>query len=136
MACAHLDIDVLEGRFAVARLGPNEAVPAWARDEPLTSITHTAAELSIICSADQVPAGVRQESGFRALCVRGPLEFGAVGVLLALAGPLAAAGIPILAISTFDTDYVLVRDADLTRAAGALERAGHRLGHSERAAVG
>ena len=136
MPSGHIDIDVLEGRIAVARLDPGAAVPAWAYGEPLTSITRTAAELSIVCPANRVPAGVRQESDFRALAVRGPLDFDAVGVLRALAEPLAAAGIPILAISTFDTDYVLVREADLTPAEQALERAGHRLAKSRRAAIG
>lgn len=122
----HLDLDVLEGDFAVARLDPAEPIPAWAQESQPSSFTRTAAELSIVCPAKQVPADVRHVGSFRALAVRGPLDFGTVGVLLSLARPLAGAGISIFAISTFDTDYVLVSGADLPRAAAALEAAGHR----------
>ncbi len=131
-----LDLDVLDGHFAVARLDPSEPIPEWAIASPLTSFTRTTAELSIVCPAKQVPADVRHVSTFRALAVRGPLDFGTVGVLLSLAHPLAGAGISIFAISTFDTDYVLVGGADLARAAGALEAAGHRFPSGVRAAIG
>ena len=72
-----------------------------------------------------MPAGVRREDGFRCLAVRGPFAFDVVGVLASLAAPLARAQIPILAISTFDTDYLFVRQTHLARAVRALRRAGH-----------
>ena len=72
-----------------------------------------------------MPAGVRREDGFRCVAVRGPLAFDVVGILAALTAPLARARIPILAISTFDTDYLFVRQAHLARAVRALRRAGH-----------
>jgi hypothetical protein len=114
------ELDLLPGSYAVARLGPGDPVPAWAHDETLMSVTRTAGELSVVCPQDAVPAGVRCERGFRALALRGPLDFALTGVLHELTGPLARAGIPVLAISTFDTDVLLVRDADLPRAARAL----------------
>jgi hypothetical protein len=120
-----LELDVLDGGFACARLGAGDPVPPWANDAALSSVTRTAHELSVICPMAAVPEGVRWEGPFRALAVRGPLDFGAVGVLVSLADPLADAGISILAISTFDTDLVLVPEAELTAAAGALGRAGH-----------
>lgn len=122
-----LDLDLLPGEHAVARLDPGAAVPQWAHEGALCALVRTAAELTILCAAAAVPASVRHEGPFTALVVRGPLDFGATGILAALAGPLAAAAIPILALSTFDTDIVLVRTAALEAAVLALEGAGHRI---------
>lgn len=77
-----------------------------------------------------MPAGVRIEVGFRCLRVAGTLDFSAVGVLASLLVPLAAAGIPVLALSTFDTDYLFVKDAALEVAVQALRAAGHQVQHS------
>ncbi len=120
-----LRLAVRPGRFAVVRLPARAALPPWALAGPFHSITRTAAELSIVCQEIHVPAGVRREDGFRRLEVRGPLAFDAVGILSALSAPLARARIPILAISTFDTDYLFVRQAHLARAVRALRHAGH-----------
>ena len=125
MTAMALELDVLDGAFTCARLGPGEPLPAWAANTALSSVTRTAHELSIVCPAAQVPAGVASEGPFRAYAVRGPLEFGAVGILAALAAPLAAAGIPILAISTFDTDLLLVPAAEEVRSRQVLGAAGH-----------
>ena len=81
----------------------------------------------MVCGEADVPAEVAAERGFRRLTVRGPLEFSLVGVLASLTAPLAEAGVSIFSISTFDTDHVLVRGADLDRACSALEAAGHRV---------
>jgi len=122
-----LRIRDVPGQFAVCRLAPDAAIPDWATTGELTSITRTRDELSIVCSDDRAPAGTRCERGYSALRVEGPLAPEMVGVLLSLATPLADAGIPILAIGTYDTDYVLVRATDLERARDALQRAGHDL---------
>jgi hypothetical protein len=89
------------------------------------SVTRTGTELSIVCRERNVPAGGRREVGFRCLEVEGPFEFDAVGVLASLAAPLARARVPILAVSTFDTDYLLVKEVHLAAALRALRRAGH-----------
>jgi hypothetical protein len=123
---AVLLLDVLDGQYAVCRLAPDEAVPGWAWTGPLVSVTRTQTELSIVCAGSAVPDGVeRVERGFRALGVVGPLAFDVVGVMARLAAPLADAGISILALATYDTDYLLVRAADLQRAVAALRAAGH-----------
>ena len=114
---------VMPGVPAVVRLGPRAKVPT--RLTGFHSITRTDKELSIVCRQDLAPRGGRSEKGFRCLEVSGPLPFEATGVLASLALPLARARIPILAISTFDTDYVLVREERLSAAVRALERAGH-----------
>lgn len=115
---------VLGGTFAVCRLGKSAAVPAWAAGDFL-SVTRTAEELSVVCPEAAVPEGVRCERGWRCLRVAGTVPFSAVGVLASLAGPLAAAGVSLFAVSTFDTDYLLVKDDDMERAVGALRGAGH-----------
>jgi hypothetical protein len=122
-----LMLDVLDGGLAVARLGPDEPLPQWASGGPLCAVARTAQELSVVCPAERVPTGVRQEDGFRAMVVRGPLDFAVTGVVSALSAPLARAGIPIFVISTFDTDYLLVREARLDQAMSVLRDAGHEV---------
>lgn len=117
----------IPGQFAVCRLAADAGIPEWAAGGELTSITRTRDELSIVCAEDRVPAGTRCERGYAGLRVEGPLAPEMVGVLVSLATPLADAGIPILAIGTYDTDYVLVRDRDVGRARQALQAAGHDL---------
>jgi hypothetical protein len=116
---------VLEGELAVARLGPTDAIAAWAQQGPISSITRTTEELSIVCAAAAVPADVQAERGWRCLRVAGSLDFSLTGVLASIAGPLAEAGISIFAIATYDTDYILVREQRLQAAIECLTVAGH-----------
>jgi hypothetical protein len=126
MAEWKLALALLAERFAICRLSAETAIPAWALSGPLTSITRTPDELSVVCAESSVPAGVVIVSaGWRCLRVTGPLDFALTGVLAALAGPLAEEGISIFALSTYDTDYLLVREQETARAVGALIRAGH-----------
>jgi hypothetical protein len=108
--------------FAVARLDPRAAIPGWASD--FFAVTRTADELSIVCPQDAVPADATAERDFRILMVEGPLDFALTGVLASIATPLAEAGISIFAISTYETDYVMVRAAQFTAAVEALQSAG------------
>jgi hypothetical protein len=116
--------------LAVARLDSGAAVPDWAvaPGARFVTVTRTAEELSIVAPAARVPAGVRAEGPFVSFRVRGTLEFGLVGIVAALADPLAAAGIPVFVVSTFDTDWVLVPEGLADRARQALAAAGHDLG--------
>ena len=123
-----LQLQLLEGNLAVCRLGPKAPLPAWACSaSPICSITRTREELSIVCLETSVPLGVQCEKGWRALKVQGPLDFGLTGILDALADPLARAGVSIFAVSTFDTDFLMVREASLEEALAALRAAGHTL---------
>ena len=122
-----LRLTVLPEPLAVCRLAADDAFPAWLPARGFVSVTRTSEELSVVCAADAVPAGVRCEPDWRALAVAGPLDFGLTGILASLATPLAEAGISIFAISTFDTDYVLVKAERLGDAVDALRRAGHRI---------
>jgi enamine deaminase RidA (YjgF/YER057c/UK114 family) len=118
-----MNVTVLPELLAVCRLGAADRVPSWALElhEGLVSITRTPDELSVVCPDEAVPPDVEVEAGWRALKVPGPIPFDQVGVLAGLAAPLAAAGISIFAVSTYDTDYVLVKEADLERALAALD---------------
>ncbi len=122
-----LDLDLFAAPYAVCRLDAADAVPEWAANGELLSITRTAEELSIVCLQDRVPEGVRCERDFRVLKIRGPLDFALVGILAGLAGPLADAGISLFVISTFDTDILLVKQEDLGRAAEVLLHEGHNV---------
>jgi uncharacterized protein len=122
-----LDLDLFAAPYAVCRLAPAAVVPEWAENGELLSVTRTAEELSIVCPQDRVPEGVRCERDFRVLKIRGPLDFSMVGVLSGLAGPLAAAGISLFVLSTFDTDILLVKQVDLGRAAEVLLHGGHNV---------
>lgn len=120
-----LTIEVLPAHWAVCRLAPDAAVPQWASDGAFVSMTRTQDELSIVCLESRVPANVKSARGWCVLKLAGPFEFSAVGVLHSVTSPLAAAGISLFAVSTFDTDYVLVQDASLSAAVAALRDAGH-----------
>ena len=121
----HLRLHVRAERVAVCRLDAAEPIPRWADGSGFVTISRTDAELSVVCAADRVPGDVKAERGYAVIGVEGTLAPDLVGVLASLAAPLADAGIPILAIGTYDTDYVLIRDTTLDRAVSALRDAGH-----------
>lgn len=112
-------ITIHPDRLAVCRLAPDAPLPAWLfhAESHFLSLTRTLDETSIVCPEDDLPPSVTQaERGWRALELEGPIPFDETGVLVGLASPLAAARIPLFALSTFDTDYLLVRERDLARA--------------------
>ena len=118
----------LLGRFAIARLDPGDAVPGWAWSGAFASVSRTTTELSIVCDERAVPVEVVAERGWRAFAVAGPMDLSTVGVLASIAQPLAEAGIALFAISTFDTDIILVREGTAGEAVIALRDAGHEVG--------
>ena len=135
---APLRIEVLSEPLSICRLPASAALPEWAASAaPFCSVTRTRDELSIICatarvpsddsSAAHAPALAARDDGWRALKLIGPFAFTAVGVLLRVAAPLAAAGVSMLPVATFETDYVLVPEACLTTALAALRAAGHSI---------
>jgi heme-degrading monooxygenase HmoA len=122
----HLRLRLLPGELAVVRLKPGTALPAWGRTGPLASVVWTADETSIVCDAAAVPGEELAERGFRAFALLGPIPFTSTGVLASLTEPLARAGISLFALSTYDTDYVLVKEAVRAAAEDALRTAGHQ----------
>jgi hypothetical protein len=120
-------LSVLPQTFAVCRLDPAAAIPASVLSCDFASVTRTADELSLVLPEEAVPGTWRAERGWRCLKVQGPLDFGLTGVLAALSVPLAESGISIFALSTYDTDYLLVRAVDLAKALRVLTARGHVL---------
>ncbi|MBI3567987.1 MAG: ACT domain-containing protein [Gemmatimonadetes bacterium] len=117
---------VVAGEWAVVRLGADDAVPTWAlAGDRFCSVTRTDDELSVVCPAAVVPADARAERGWAAIALAGPFPFEMVGVLASCAQPLAEVGVSIFVSSTFDTDWLLVKHAQLDAAVVALTRAGH-----------
>jgi hypothetical protein len=122
----HLKYRVLAERLAVCQLAADSPVPSWAQAGGFFSVTRSSDDLSIVCEDHRVPEGIRVERGWVALKLEGPFPFSMTGVLASFLQPLAEAQIPIFAISTFDTDYVLVKREDLERAKKTLAAAGHQ----------
>jgi hypothetical protein len=122
-----LTLSLLPGVLAVCRLEKEASIPEWASGGIFSSVTRTGEELSVVCSQGQIPSGIRGEKGWRCLRVEGPLDFSLTGILASLTMSLAQAGISVFAISTYDTDYILVKQENLERAIEALAREGHRV---------
>jgi hypothetical protein len=121
---AALRLSILPGTLAVARLASHAELPSWVRGAFVT-ISRTSDELSIVCDEGSVPEHVQAERGWGAFKLHGPIPFEVVGIAAALLTPLAEALIPVFLISTFDTDYVLVKRERLDEAAAVLRLAGH-----------
>lgn len=120
-----LSLELLTERLAVVRLNANASIPEWALRSNFFSVSKTSDELSIVCKQSDVPSDAKFEPNWVAFKVKGTLEFGLTGVLASIAQPLAQGNVSIFAVSTFDTDYVLVKEETLSAATSALELAGH-----------
>jgi len=116
----------LPDRYVVCRLAPDAPIPTWIPTGSLVSITRTQDELSIVCPEPATLPNVKCEAGWAALKLEGPFPFTVTGVLSSFLVPLAENKIPIVAVSTFDTDYVLVKLDNLEAAVDALKKAGHQ----------
>ena len=123
-----LTLQLLPGTFAVCRLSDQESVAQWnVAGAAFFSVTRTGDELSVVCPDAAVPAGVQAEPGWRIFKLEGPFAFSETGILLSVIRPLAEAGIGIFALSTFDTDYVMVKQEFAAGTAAALTSAGHQV---------
>jgi hypothetical protein len=136
----NLTLSVLPDSYAICRLNASDPVPDWAAlsagrlsssagaaSTEFLSVTRTADELSVVARESLVPQAVKCDRAWRILKVEGPLDLSLTGILAALASPMAAERINIFAVSTFDTDYLLVKDAQLSHAVDTLVRAGHKI---------
>ena len=111
-----MELILLPDSLAICRLSKDAKIPDWALAGSFYAVTRTEDELSIVCSDGHPPPGTKFDSGWRALKVQGPLALEEIGVLAGITAPLAEAGIPVFVISTFDTDYLLVKQQHLSRA--------------------
>ncbi|MGA8260115.1 MAG: ACT domain-containing protein [Arenicellales bacterium] len=119
-----LVLHLVAGPLSIVRLPAGDPMPSWIEGASWFSVTRTQDELSVVCDSRLVPPGTRQNRPWQALRVEGPLDFELTGILCRIAGPLADAGISIFAVSTYDTDYVLVRQDDLREAVARLRKEG------------
>ena len=122
----------LAGHYAIVRLAPDAPVPDWASlsnstEGEFTSITRTTDELSIVCPAENLPADVHSPHHWICLKLEGPFPFEQTGVLLSFIEPLSSSGVPIFAVSTYDTDYVLIPEDRMGGVVDLLQAAGHQL---------
>lgn len=131
-----LTISVLEDTYSICRLEAASAIPDWALNNNFVSITRTAEELSIVCCQKYIPENIsdaiqciEHADGWKALKVEGPLDFGLTGILSGISKALADKEISIFAVSTYDTDYILIRKEVLERAVQALLDAGFEVLH-------
>jgi uncharacterized protein len=115
---------LLPERLAICRLDSGAPLPAWPRGS-FVSIARTPDELSVVCDERSVPPDVRHVGGRRALGIAGTVDFATIGVIAALTRPLADAGVSVFVVSTFDTDWILVREEDLSTAVTVLRASGH-----------
>jgi uncharacterized protein len=115
----------LAGDYAVSQLNRTAPIPAWADGDGFVSIGRTADELSVVCLAERVPAGIRTDGPWSAFKFEGPFDFAETGIAAAVIGPLAEAKIGVFLVSTFDTDYLLVKRAARDVALSALRQVGH-----------
>jgi hypothetical protein len=127
MTDSKLSLSILPNNFAICRLDKGAGIPDWALASSFFSLTRSAEELSVVCPQNLVPEGIRRNAGWRCLKVEGPLDLSATGVLASLTNPLAQEGISVFAVSTYDTDYLLVKKKDLKKAVIVLSRNGHQI---------
>jgi len=120
-----LSLSLLPHTYAVCQFHPDKHIPYWALMGDFVSLTRTNEELSIACQEDNVPDDIEAERGWRCLQVQGAFDFSAAGVHASLAIPLAEADISVLAIATYATDYLLIKEKNVERALQVLEQAGH-----------
>ena len=122
-----LTLLVLAGRYGICRLGPDEPVPAWGLQGEFFSVTRTTDELSIVCAEAQIPATVLCESGWRLFKIDAVMDFSLVGIVAGISAAIAGANVGIFVLSTYNTDYILVRQPDFSAAAAALRTAGYKV---------
>ena len=122
-----LTMVALPATFAVCRFPPEAPLPTWDAAVPFLSITRTAEELSVVCPEGSIPQGATSDAGRRSLRVAGPLDFSLVGILSSVVIPLADAGRPVFAISTYGTDYLLMKEPTFDQAVAILLAAGHEV---------
>ena len=124
-----LSLSLLPHSYAVCQFHPDKHIPYWALLGDFVSLTRTHEELSIVCQQDNVPDDIEAERGWRCVQVQGAFDFSAAGVHASLATPLAEADISVLAIATYATDYLLIKEQHAERALQVLEQAGHYIEH-------
>ena len=122
-----LTLHILDERMAVCRFDASDPVPDGIDQSHFYSITRTEQELTIVCPETLVARGTTSETGWRCFKVQGPLDFSETGIIASLSRPLAEKGVAVFVLSTFDTDYFMVKEKNLAAAVDVLTASGHRV---------
>lgn len=120
-------MNLLKEIYGVCKLMKEAPIPGWARKGDFSSITKTREELSIVCLQKNIPIEIKCEKNWRILKVEGPLDFSLIGILASISTALAEKSISIFAVSTYDTDYILVKEIDLEKAVACLTEKGYEI---------
>ena len=126
-----LTLKILPDRMAVCRFEPSAPLPGWIDQPGFYSITRTAEELSVVCSEERVPPGTESETGWRCFQLLGPFGFSEIGIISSLTQPLSESGVCVFVISTFATDYLMVKEKDLAKTIDALAVQGHQINEED-----
>jgi hypothetical protein len=127
MTSRKLSLKILPDRMAVCRFEPSAPLPDWIDKPGFYSITRTAEELSVVCSQERVPLEAESETGWRCFQLSGSFDFSEIGIIFSLTQPLAENDISVFVISTFDTDYLMVKAESFTKAIDVLTAQGHQV---------
>lgn len=122
-----LTLSILPETLVICQMDKDARIPDWLLASTFYSITKTAKELSVVCPQTNVPEGIKKDEGWRCLKVEGPLDFSAAGILASLTMPLAKEGISVFAMSTYNTDYLLVKERHLEKAVQILSQNEHQI---------
>jgi len=127
MVVRKLSLKLLRERMAVCRFEPSAPLPDWIDRPGFYSITRTVEELSVVCGEERVPSGTESETGWRCFQLLGPFSFSEIGIISSLTRLLAKSGVSVFVISTFDTDYLMVKEKHLSKAINSLTAQGHQV---------
>lgn len=122
-----LKLEILNNRYGVCKLESGTGIPGWISGNGFFSITGTPDELSVVCEEELIPEDVQSEKGWRIFKVQGPLDFSLIGIISDISTCLAGAGVSIFAVSTYETDYIMVREQELDQAVTALTEAEYEI---------
>jgi hypothetical protein len=120
-------ISVLKDDFAICRLNAFDGIPDWALQNPLSSVTRTSEELSIVCPTNVIPENLPCEQNWKCLKIHGPLDISEVGIISKLTSALAAEEISVFVLSTYDTDHIFVKTMNIEKTVKVLTDDGHQI---------
>jgi hypothetical protein len=118
-------LKLIDDDFGIVKMDPDRPVPAWAMESPFYSVTHTESELTIVCPEKGIPAHIEYDGSWKCIRVEGVFDFEAIGVIASLSGALSQSGISIYVVTSYITDYFLIKRKHIEKAIWALEQQGH-----------
>ena len=127
MSQRKLKLSLLKAKYAICTLSNNAPIPDWALKEILASITRTDKELTIVCRQEIIPSEIQSDLNWRCFKIDGSFDLNQIGVISSISSPLADAGISIYVISTYDTDYFLVKEENLDQTISTLSNSNHSI---------